>query len=119
MPAHFSFAASRRAVLATAAVALLATAGVPALAQDPAKRNLLIGATAAGVGASQVTPVSPSMAPVLTLAHSVSSILQEHFFVTPTWGVWASLGVFVLVAVYLIALLVVHLLSPKYAPAKV
>jgi tRNA A-37 threonylcarbamoyl transferase component Bud32 len=66
---------------------------------------VLIGATAAGVGASQVTPVSPSMAPVLTLAHSVSSILQEHFFVTPTWGVWASLGVFVLVAVYLIALL--------------
>ena len=46
MPAHFSFAASRRAVLATAAVALLATAGVPALAQDPAKKNLLIGATA-------------------------------------------------------------------------
>ena len=66
---------------------------------------VLIGATAAGVGASQVTPVSPAMAPVLTLAHSVSSILQEHFFVTPTWGVWASLGVFVLVAVYLIALL--------------
>ena len=66
---------------------------------------VLIGATAAGVGATQVTPVSPTMAPVLTLAHSVSSILQEHFFVTPSWGIWASLGVFVLIAAYLIALL--------------
>ncbi|MBL8440056.1 MAG: serine/threonine protein kinase, partial [Betaproteobacteria bacterium] len=59
----------------------------------------------AGVGAAQVTPVSPAMAPVLTLAHSVSSILQEHFFVTPAWGGMASLGAFLLVAAYLIALL--------------
>jgi len=66
---------------------------------------VLIGATAAGVGASQVTPVSPAMAPVLTLAHAVSSILQEHFFVTPAWGVWASFAVFVLIAAYLIVLL--------------
>lgn len=66
---------------------------------------VLIGATAAGVGASQVTPVSPAMAPVLTLAHSVSSILQEHFFVTPAWGVWASIAAFLLIAAYLIALL--------------
>jgi serine/threonine-protein kinase len=66
---------------------------------------VLIGATAAGVGATQVTPVSPAMAPVLTLAHAVSSILQEHFFVTPEWGIWASLGAFLLVAVYLMILL--------------
>jgi serine/threonine-protein kinase len=66
---------------------------------------VLIGATAAGVGASQVTPVSPAMAPVLTLAHAVSSILQEHFFVAPEWGGWASLAAFALVAAYLIALL--------------
>ncbi|MEI7612922.1 MAG: serine/threonine-protein kinase [Betaproteobacteria bacterium] len=62
---------------------------------------VLIGATAAGVGASQVTPVSPAMAPVLTLAHAVSSILQEHFFVTPDWGGWVSLAAFALVAFYL------------------
>ncbi len=74
----------------------------PAKYQD---KIVLIGATAAGVGASQVTPVSPAMAPVLTLAHSVSSILQEHFFVTPSWGGMASLLAFVLVAAYLIALL--------------
>ena len=66
---------------------------------------VLIGATASGVGSTQVTPVSPAMPPVLTLAHAVSSILQEHFFVTPEWGIWASLGVFLLVAAYLIALL--------------
>ena len=70
-----------------------------------AGKIVLVGATAAGVGAAQVTPVSPAMAPVLTLAHSVSSILQEHFFVTPAWGGMASLGAFLLVAAYLIALL--------------
>ncbi len=70
-----------------------------------AGKIVLVGGTAAGVGSVQVTPVSPTMPPVLTLAHSVSSILQEHFFVTPSWGGLASLGVFLLVAVYLIALL--------------
>ena len=44
--------------------------------------------------------------PVLTLAHSVSSILQEHFFVAPAWGYWTRAGaVYLLVAAYLIALL--------------
>ncbi len=66
---------------------------------------VLIGATAAGVGVSQVTPVSPAMPPVLTLAHAVSSILQEHFFVTPEWGVLASIAAFLLVAAYLVVLL--------------
>jgi CHASE2 domain-containing sensor protein len=62
---------------------------------------VLIGATAAGVGSSQVTPVSPAMPPVLTLAHSVSSILQENFFVAPTWGIWVVLVLFVIVGAYL------------------
>jgi predicted Ser/Thr protein kinase len=66
---------------------------------------VLIGATAAGVGTSQVTPISAQMNPVTTLAHSVSSILQEHFFVAPTWGVFATLGAYVLVALYIILLL--------------
>ena len=66
---------------------------------------VLIGATAAGVGSLQVTPVSSGMPPVLTLAHAVSSILQGHFFITPAWGDWVPLGVFVLVALYLIVLL--------------
>jgi serine/threonine-protein kinase len=70
-----------------------------------ADKIVLIGATAAGVGSTAVTPVSPAMPPVLTLAHSVSSILQEHFFVAPAWAYWAEMLVVLLVAVYLIALL--------------
>jgi CHASE2 domain-containing sensor protein len=70
-----------------------------------ADKIVLIGATAAGVGASQVTPISAQMNPVTTLAHSVSSILQEHFFVAPTWGALATLGAFILVALYLTLLL--------------
>ena len=70
-----------------------------------AGKIVLIGSTAAGVGAPQVTPVSPAMPPVLGLAHVVSSILQEHFFVTPAWGGWASFGAVVLVGLYLVVLL--------------
>jgi serine/threonine-protein kinase len=66
---------------------------------------VLIGATAAGVGTYQVTPISPAMPPVVTLAHSVSSILQEDFFVAPTWGYWVEKLAFVLVALYIILLL--------------
>jgi len=66
---------------------------------------VLIGPTAAGLGSATVTPVSPAMPPVMVLAHSVSSILSEHFFVAPHWGYWAELLVFLLVAAYLIALL--------------
>lgn len=66
---------------------------------------VLIGATAIGVGSPQVTPVDPAMAPVLTLAHTVSSILQEDFFVEPEWGIWARIAAFILVALYLMLLL--------------
>jgi serine/threonine-protein kinase len=66
---------------------------------------VLIGATAAGIGTYQVTPISPGMAPVVTLAHSVSSILEEDFFVAPTWGLWVEKAAFLLVALYLILLL--------------
>ena len=66
---------------------------------------VLLGATAAGVGSLQVTPVSAGMPPVLTLAHVVSSILQQDFFVTPDWSFWAQSGVFLLIALYIVALL--------------
>ena len=66
---------------------------------------VLIGATAAGVGSPQVTPISAGMPPVLTLAHSVSSILKQDFFVAPSWGMWAQSGIFLSVALYLIVLL--------------
>jgi len=65
---------------------------------------VLIGATAAGIGQQTVTPIG-QLSSVETLAHSVSSILQQHFFRTPTWGVWVRLLALVIVAVYLIAVL--------------
>jgi serine/threonine-protein kinase len=70
-----------------------------------ADKIVLIGATATGIGASQVTPISAQMHPVTTLAHSVSSILQEHFFVQPTWAPIATLAAYLLIAAYIIALL--------------
>src|SRR5688572_28153617 len=70
-----------------------------------ADKIVLVGPTAPGLGSTSVTPISPAMPPVLTLAHAVSSILQEHFFVAPTWGYGAELAIVLLVALYLIALL--------------
>ena len=69
-----------------------------------ADKIVLIGATAAGIGAQQVTPIG-LLTPVEALSHSVSSILKEHFFRTPSWTIWVSLIMFLLVAAYLIALL--------------
>ncbi|MGE5027089.1 MAG: CHASE2 domain-containing protein, partial [Betaproteobacteria bacterium] len=65
---------------------------------------VLIGATAPGIGAAQVTPISPAMAPVLTLANSVSSILKEDFFVTPAWAFWAETAALLIIALYLVLL---------------
>jgi CHASE2 domain-containing sensor protein len=66
---------------------------------------VLIGASATGIGSLQVTPISSGMTPVLTLAHSVSSILKGDFFVTPSWAEGVQLGVFLLIAVYLVLVL--------------
>jgi serine/threonine-protein kinase len=70
-----------------------------------ADKIVLIGPTAAGVGTSFPTPISSGMTPVEKIAHSVSSILSEHFFVSPSWAVWVKLLVFIAVAAYLIGLL--------------
>ncbi len=64
-------------------------------------RIVLIGSTAAG----QASPLLPDMAPVLILAHTLSSLLQGDYAFTPAWGVWVELGAFLLVALYLILLL--------------
>ncbi len=66
---------------------------------------VLIGPTATGVGTPQVTPINPSMAPVLTLAHSVSSILNEDFFIEPEWGFWARMGAFLVIMFYLMLMM--------------
>ena len=66
---------------------------------------VLIGATANGVGTKFATPVDPSLSPAEMMAHITSSILSEHFIVQPGWSTWASLGLFLLIAGYLIAVL--------------
>jgi eukaryotic-like serine/threonine-protein kinase len=65
---------------------------------------VLIGASAAGLGNAQPTPVG-SMTPVEVMAHATSSFLQQHYFRQPGWGTWVSFATFLLVAAYLIALL--------------
>jgi len=69
-----------------------------------AGKIVLVGATASGIGDAQVTPISASTAPALTLAHAVSSILEQDFFTQPEWAIWARLGTFALIALYLIVL---------------
>jgi CHASE2 domain-containing sensor protein/tRNA A-37 threonylcarbamoyl transferase component Bud32 len=64
---------------------------------------VIIGATAAGVGTQFATPAGPGLSPAETIAHITSSILSEHFIVQPGWGVWATLGVLLLVVAYLTA----------------
>ncbi|MDP3761252.1 MAG: serine/threonine-protein kinase [Ramlibacter sp.] len=74
----------------------------------PAKytdKIVLIGATAAGVGTIFAAPGYPGLSPAEMIAHTTSSILGEHFIVQPAWSNWAALGVFLLVAGYLVALL--------------
>jgi len=66
---------------------------------------VLIGATAVGVGDTMVTPIHSNMPPVLTLAHSVSSILNEDFFVEPRWAMPGVTAITLLIMAYIIFLL--------------
>jgi tRNA A-37 threonylcarbamoyl transferase component Bud32 len=68
-----------------------------------ADKIVIVGATAAGVGTQFPTPAGPGLSPAETIAHITSSILNEHFIVQPGWGIWATLGVLLVVAAYLIA----------------
>ena len=70
---------SRRPARVQRRVVLTTSRAARSRSTNYADRIVLIGATARRASdASQVTPISPAMAPVLTLAHSVSSILPEH-----------------------------------------
>ncbi len=66
---------------------------------------VLIGATAFGVGSSLHTPIGDVGGPVLIMAHTVASILNEDFFVAPEWAGLIEFLALVLIAAYLIALL--------------
>lgn len=70
-----------------------------------ADKIVIIGVTAAGVGAQFPVPGNPSMSPAEAIAHMTSSILSGHFVVQPSWGGGATLAVLLLVSAYLIAAL--------------
>ena len=70
-----------------------------------ADKIVLIGAMATGVGVQFPVPGNPAVTPAELQAHTISSILNEHFIVQPSWGVVAAFGVFLLIAAYLIAAL--------------
>jgi serine/threonine-protein kinase len=74
---------------------------------------VLIGATAAGTGDALATPVSASVPPVVMLAHSVSSILQGHYFTEPSWSGILTALVLILAIAYLAVLL--PMLTPTIA----
>ncbi len=72
---------------------------------------VLIGADAPGIGDRLETPVATSSAPVMVLAHVVSSLLQEDYFVRPTWAGWAEAGTL------LVLTLLIALVLPRLRPA--
>jgi CHASE2 domain-containing sensor protein len=74
-------------------------------AEKYAGKIVIVGATAAGVGSQFPVPGNAALSPAETIAHITSSILNEHFIVQPSWGIWATLGVFLLVAAYVIGAL--------------
>ncbi len=72
-------------------------------AADYAGKIVLIGATAASE-APLATPRGP-MAPVLVVAHTLSSLLQGDSIVVPAWGGWVAGAALLLVGLYLAAAL--------------
>ncbi|HKQ28442.1 MAG TPA: serine/threonine-protein kinase [Burkholderiales bacterium] len=70
-----------------------------------ADKIVLIGPTVAGLASGLPTPVSPSVAPVLMLAHSVSSILEEHFLSVPSWTGSAESAIVLVISIYLVLVL--------------
>jgi CHASE2 domain-containing sensor protein/predicted Ser/Thr protein kinase len=64
-------------------------------------RVVLIGATATGIGDRINTPVAAAMPPVEAMAHTVSSLLEGHYYVRPSWAWMAEIGAFVGAALYL------------------
>ena len=67
-----------------------------------ADKVVIIGATAQGVGTLFPVPGHPGLTPAETIAHVTSSILSEHFIVQPSWGLWATLAVFLWVVAYIL-----------------
>ncbi len=70
-----------------------------------AGKIVLVGATATGVGVQFPTPGYAALTPVETVAHITSSILNQHFIVTPLWAQGLHAGMLVLAMLYLVLVL--------------
>ncbi len=66
---------------------------------------VLVGTTAKAISSARPTPISPSMPPVVSLAHTVSSIQNQHYYTDPRWGQWVEIGAAALIALCLVLLL--------------
>lgn len=62
---------------------------------------VLIGVTGSGLGETYVTPVSNNMSGVEYHAHVLQSVLQQSFYTHPAWTTYAELGIFLIIALYL------------------
>ena len=65
---------------------------------------VIVGATASGVSKPQLTPIG-ALTEAETLAHTVSSILNEDFFKVPSWSIWTTISLVLLVSIFIIAFL--------------
>jgi serine/threonine-protein kinase len=62
---------------------------------------VLIGATARGIGDAFPTPVAPAMAPVVQLAHGLSTLLQGDAYQRPAWASAAEWGSYAVLLLWL------------------
>lgn len=74
-------------------------------ASQYAGKIVVIGTTAAGVGTPLAVPGNPAMSLAERIAQVTASILNQDFIVQPGWAAWATWGVFLLVAAYVVAAL--------------
>ncbi len=63
---------------------------------------VIIGPTAYGLGSPQLTPISAGMEPARILSHTVASILNQNFFITPEWATALRWILILLAAAYVI-----------------
>jgi len=69
------------------------------------EKIVLIGPTSPALVGYQQTPIGEAMAPTLSLAHTVSSLLNDDLYELPVWVAAAQTAAFLLVALYLMIIL--------------
>ncbi|MHB8455115.1 MAG: CHASE2 domain-containing serine/threonine-protein kinase [Acidiferrobacterales bacterium] len=62
---------------------------------------VLIGATAAGIGDTRITPVSHAMSGPELTANAIASILNQDFYTSPSWTTIAEVGIYIAILLYL------------------